>query len=125
MPIYTVISKATGQEVHRYMGDAPVEWQGMEFSAFDHLVYVEPVPVAPVAAPRTLTKLEWMNRFTDIELATIYTAAKQSIAVEIWLEKFRLSSEVNTGDQRTIDGVQALEVAGIIGVGRAQEILNA
>lgn len=72
---------------------------------------------------RILTKLDYMNRFTDTELATIYTVAKTNVAVEIWLEKFKLSTEINLDDQRTIYGVLALEQFGLIGVGRASEIL--
>lgn len=72
---------------------------------------------------RLLTKLEYMNRFTDSELATIYTAAKTVVSVEIWLEKFKLASEINLDDPYTIGGLQAMEAAGLIGVGRAAEIL--
>lgn len=72
---------------------------------------------------RLITKLDYMNRFTDTELATIYTVAKTNIAVEIWLEKFKLASEINLDDPRTIGGVQALEQYGLIGAGRAMEIL--
>lgn len=75
-------------------------------------------------ADRILTKLQYMNRFTDTELATIYTVAKTNVAVEIWLEKFKLSSEINLDDPRTVGGVQALEQFGLIGTGRAAEILS-
>lgn len=75
------------------------------------------------SADRVLTKLDYMNRFTDTELATIYTVAKSNIAVEIWLEKFKLSTEINLDDLRTIGGVMALEQFGLIGPGRASEIL--
>lgn len=64
-----------------------------------------------------------MRRFTDAELAVIYAAAKDSVGIEIWLEKFRLASEVDFGDQDTIGGLQAMEAAGLIGPGRAAEIL--
>ncbi len=73
---------------------------------------------------RVLTKLEYMNRFTDAELATIYTIAKSNVSVEIWLEKFKLSTEIHLDDPRTIAGVQALEQFGLIGPGRALEILT-
>lgn len=72
---------------------------------------------------RIITKLEYMNRFTDTELATIYTMAKTSIAIEIWLEKFKLASDINLDDTRVIGGLQALEQFGLIGAGRAAEIL--
>lgn len=72
---------------------------------------------------RLISKLDYMNRFTDAELAAIYTAAKTNINIEIWLEKFKLSSEINLDDPRTIAGVQSLESVGLITAGRAAEIL--
>lgn len=71
----------------------------------------------------TLSKLDYMNRFTDAELASIYNAAKSSVAIEVWLEKFKLATEINLDDPRTIAGVQALEAAGMLTAGRAAEIL--
>lgn len=73
---------------------------------------------------RVISKLEYMNKFTDEELAAIYTLAKSNIAIEIWLEKFKLAADINLDDPRTIVGVNALEYVGIIGAGRAQEILT-
>ena len=75
------------------------------------------------ATSSKLTKLEYMNRFTDAELATIYTVAKTNVQVEVWLEKFKASSEVDVTDPRTVAGVQALEAVGLIQIGRAAEIL--
>ena len=80
-------------------------------------------PGAPVQVSRTLAKLEYMNRFTESELAGIYTAAKSAVSVEIWLEKFRLASEINLDDLLTVGGLKAMESAGLIAVGRAAEIL--
>jgi hypothetical protein len=82
--------------------------------------------VGTIVAPpsiRTLTKLEYMNRFTDAELAGIYTAAKSVIQIEVWLDKFKLAEEINLDDSATIAGVQALEAAGLLATGRAAEIL--
>ncbi len=79
---------------------------------------------APPPPPEPVSKLEFMNRFTDAELAAIYTIAKQSVAVEIWLEKFKLAEFVNPGDPRVAAGIQALEMFGLIGSGRAAEILG-
>lgn len=84
--------------------------------------------VEPVSAG--LTKLEFMNRFTDQELAGIYTAAKSSVAVEIWLAKFNATAPDEDGhsvfvnDPRTIESIQMLEAAGLIAAGRAAEILS-
>ena len=78
----------------------------------------------PEPAKTKLTKLEYMNRFADTELAGIYTAAKSVIAVEVWLEKFKLATEIDLTDERTIAGLQALESAGLLDTGRAAEILK-
>lgn len=79
--------------------------------------------VAVPAPIRIITKLTYMNRFTDAELAGIYTAAKSVVQIEIWLEKFKLASEINLDDPYTIAGLQAMEVSGLIATGRAAEIL--
>ena len=76
---------------------------------------------APVARP-ALTKLAYMNRFTDAELAGIYTAAKSVVQVEVWLEKFKLAEFVSLDDPQTLGGLQALEAAGLLAAGRAAEI---
>jgi hypothetical protein len=70
-----------------------------------------------------------MNRFTDTELANIYSAAKSSVMVEVWLEKLNAASpeadgtSVDLDDPRTVAGIQLLEAGGLIAVGRAAEIL--
>lgn len=87
---------------------------------YDGTTFTAPPAPAPV---RTLTKLQYMNRFTDSELAGIYTAAKSVVQVEIWLEKFKLASEVNLDDTATVAGLQAMEAAGLLAAGRAAEIL--
>jgi hypothetical protein len=91
-----------------------------------------PNVVETVVAPRRrITKLAYMNRFTDVELATIYTVAKTNIAVEIWLAKFNATTpdidgtSIDLDDVRTIGGLHAMEAAGLLQSGRATEILNA
>lgn len=83
-------------------------------------------PVIPnnTVPSRIVTKLAYMDRFTDAELVNIYSAAKVSVAVEVWLAKFNVSSEIDLDDPRIYAGLHALEMAGLIGSGRAQEIVN-
>ena len=88
-----------------------------------HVEEPAPVPEQPQAAPRVITKLEYMNRFHDSELAALYTAAKSVVQIEIWLEKFKLAEFIDLDDPRTVAGVQALEAGQLIGAGRASEIL--
>jgi hypothetical protein len=77
-----------------------------------------------------LTKLEFLNRFTDSELAAIYSAAKTNIDVEVWLAKFNATTPDSDGysiylnDPRTILSVKGMESAGLLATGRAAEILG-
>ena len=97
---------------------------GIGFS-FDGTNFHTPVTtVTPTVVTRTITKLEYMNRFTDMELAMIYTVAKSSIAVEIWLDKFKLAQDINLDDQRTIDGLSAMVSGGLLTEPRMMEILK-
>lgn len=93
-----------------------------QYHSGDYTLVVEPAAEAPPPV-RRISKLAYMDRFTDAELAAIYTAAKTVVQVEIWLEKFKATAEVDLDDPRTVAGVQAMEVAGLLPPGRAAEIL--
>ena len=77
-----------------------------------------PDPVSVVNPParesREITKYQYINLFTDNELVTIYTAAKSLIQLEVWLEKFRVAEIIDLKDPKTIEGLQALEAAGLL-----------
>lgn len=76
-----------------------------------------------------LTKQEFIDRFTPVEMATLLSAAKVSVELEAWLFRFNSvtpdadGTSIDTNDPRTIAGVSALELSGIIASGRATEIL--
>jgi hypothetical protein len=76
------------------------------------------------SAPKPLTRLQFMSRFTDRELIAIYTAAKQSVEIEVYLDKIRAAQDIMLTDQRTGAGVQSLADAGLIEPGRVSEILS-
>lgn len=83
------------------------------------------VSTDPPGAPksRILTRLAFMRRFSDAELATIYTAEDQSVVLKVWLDKFRLAEEISLDDPEIVGGVNALEQMGLIAAGRAAEVL--
>jgi hypothetical protein len=78
------------------------------------------VEQAPV---RIITKLEFRSRFSDDEKRAIYAARAINLDVDIWLDDLASAAEIQLDDPRTIAGVHALESAGLIGTGRATEIL--
>jgi hypothetical protein len=89
---------------------------GIEFMDGDY-------PVPPIQ-PTPLTHKQFMDRFTDSELAAIMTAAKSSIELELWFKRFEMAQDILLTDPQTISGVNALETAELIAEGRATEILH-
>lgn len=75
-------------------------------------------------AVRTLTGLQYMSRFTQEELEKIYGLADVNLAVRVWVKMFERADVVDLDDARTVTGLQRLEAAGILGKGRAAEILS-
>lgn len=81
------------------------------------------VTEADRATPQRLTRLGFLRRFTDEEMQAIVAAADASPALKAALLKWQTADGIVLTDPATIAGVQALEIAGLIAPGRAQEIL--
>jgi len=80
-------------------------------------------PLLDKTIKNSLTKFQFMSRFTVAERKAITALSKNNQDLEDWLMLFKLTEEMNLNDPQTIVGVQMLEAGGIIGVGRAVEIL--
>ncbi len=76
----------------------------------------------PVAASRTLSRLEFMDLFTEEELAGIYTAAKSNALIEVWLDKLKVTDAVDLGNARVQKNIDALVAAQLISPERAEQI---
>lgn len=85
-----------------------------------------PVPVIlPVETPsRIITKVAYMNLFTDSELAKIYSAAKTVVQLEVWLERFKMSDTIDLNNPHVQEGLRALESFGLLAQGRAFQIIG-
>ncbi len=70
-----------------------------------------------------ITKLSFLNRFTTTETATILAASDSVPAIRVYLFKLQLAESLDLCDAETIAGVNALEAAGLLAIGRAAEIL--
>jgi hypothetical protein len=73
---------------------------------------------------KKITKLALRNRFTFTEKVTLQVALAQSAALQAWFEDFRVSTYVDLERTDTIQGIMYLEQAGLIGAGRASQIIN-
>ncbi len=125
MTTYVVTRKSDGQEVYRYNADAPIEWSGMEFVTHDHTPEADASGItdAPIVA-MTWTKLEYLRRFTQAERIAIRGAAKVVPELEDYLQLMELATEVRSDDPDIASALAMLEGSGLIGAGRAGEILN-
>lgn len=73
---------------------------------------------------RVLTKREFLKRFTPTEYATIKAATVANGAIDYYWQLFMVAEFVDIDDPDTIGGIQTLESIGLIGAGRAAEILG-
>ena len=96
-----------------------------KYATFKDGKLTTPQPEPPQPKPkRTMTHLEFMRRLTDAELAQIYGAARQSPALEVWLEKFKMAKEISLDDPEIVQGIHVLEQMGLLAEGRAVEVLG-
>lgn len=122
-------SKATSTLALRYVlqdGKVVDRFQGQSDEAVLTAIATEQSAQVPVASPpiKVITKLAFMNRFTMEELATIYTAARTEVLVEVFLDKLKLAEEINLADAQTIGGLQALAASGLLTEARVQAVLQ-
>lgn len=73
---------------------------------------------------KSLTHLEFLRRFTSDERIAITQAGLSNTAIADYIKMLDVAKFINTTDSDVAAGVQSLEAAGVIDVGRAAEILN-
>lgn len=123
MAEYIVTRKSDGAEMLRYSAAQAQEVNGFDLVDYDHTEWTPGAPVVERAS-RTMTQLEYLRRFTVEERVAIRAAAPANPVLTDYLQLMELAQDINTGDTDTIAAVTMLEQAGLIAVGRAQEILN-
>lgn len=88
---------------------------------YDGVVFSAPPEQTPVAMP--WTKKEFLLKFTPAEYAAIAAATKTNAVLDYYWQLFMVAENVLKTDPATIDGINALESAGLLAAGRAAEIL--
>lgn len=88
------------------------------------LVIVPKSPEIVEEQTTILTKREFLARITPEEYAAIKNAALQNSYVDYFWQMFTLSEFIDIKYPDTIQGVNMLEQFGVIGAGRALEILS-
>jgi hypothetical protein len=90
----------------------------------DFVLVVEEVLPFPTPIDSKVTRLAFRNRFTTNEKIALYTAAESNVQLKVYLDDVNAATYIDLTLPETIAGVQLLEAAGIIGSGRANEILT-
>jgi hypothetical protein len=89
---------------------------------------LNPIQLVPIEQPRKITRLAFLNRFTDTEAITIDLASigatPQAAAMRRHMSKVNNAEYIDLKRQDTRDGVQLMEAVGILASGRALIILD-
>ena len=120
MANWVVENRITGEAVYAYGADAPDHYGTFPLEQYNHIRQKE-VEAAPV--PRTITKLEYLRRFTVEERVAIRAAAAANPVLSDYLQLMELAHEISLDDPDTVAAVQMLEQSGLIAAGRAIEVL--
>ena len=130
MPNFRATNRQTG-EVVEYVQTLPDQEHLTDDRRLEEVseAYVAPpVDTRMFGGRRQLTKLEFVALLGD-DFTTILSAAKQSVDVEAFVTMVTLATPDANGYAIELDDprmvvLHQLEQAGVIGAGRAQEILN-
>ncbi len=79
--------------------------------------------VAPQVVGKILDHIDFYNLFTIVELAAVYTAAKENVYLQIFLDKIKVSKKIVMNDPDVITGLGLLMQMGILTDERRQAIL--
>lgn len=76
------------------------------------------------AQDRKITPKAFLSRMTQPERIEIRNAASVNDEIYDFMDLLDKATYIDLDDQETIAGLNAIELAGLIGAGRAAEILN-
>lgn len=126
MSIYVVTRISDSAEIYRYNSDSAIEWQGMEFATHNHSLFIDPSDpvVATVVPTRIWEPIEFMRRFTETERKAIWAAQLVNADIDDAIKLLVVATQVHSNDVDVVRMVNAFELMGLIGSGRANEVLN-
>lgn len=124
MSDFKVLRKSDGEEVLRYSADTAQTINGFDLVDYDHVDY-SPDTTEPTVLRMTWSQTQWKRRFTQAERLAIRDAATHSPELADYLDLMNGADEIANDDPDTINAVNLLEAVGLIGAGRANEVLYA
>jgi hypothetical protein len=108
-------------------GAIRANWTGYEWVERGYIEPAAPADSAPYYG-RIITRLAFLNRFTDAEAVAVDLASigatVQAATLRRAQAKINAAEEIQLDNAETRAGVQALETAGLLAAGRAAAILD-
>lgn len=124
MSDFKVLRKSDGEEMLRYSAAEAQTVNGFDLVDYDHIEVVPDAP-EPTLIRMTWTQTQWKRRFTQAERLAIRDAATHSPELADYLDLMNGADEIANDDPDTIKAMNLLEAVGLIGAGRANEVLYA
>jgi len=124
MSNFKVLRKSDGEEMLRYSAASAQTVNGFDLVDYDHVEYSPDTP-EPTALRMTWTQTQWKRRFTQPERLAIREAATHNPELADYMDLMNGSDEIANDDPDTINAMNLLEAFGLIGSGRANEVLYA
>ena len=115
--------RAHSQSAESFTNPDPTKW-GIKETQNVGIWNKQTLDFDPRPIDKKMSKLEFLNLFTDAELAGILATAKLDAGVEVFVKKLDAAEFVDLDYPGTIAGLNALEAGGLLSAGRAGEILN-
>ena len=120
MKIFKAIIISSG-EFYEYESESPCDMDGLNPKE-DHIDLGAITVTMPFSK---ITKLSFLNRFTNQELGTFYTYVASDIGMQILEKKLMAAMYIDLKDANTIYAMNVLRAVGIIASDtRLDEILN-
>lgn len=88
-------------------------------NASEVMAFLDPTPVP------SWSGLDFLDRFTQVELEGIATAARTNATVAVWMQRAGSAQVIHSGDAKTVAGMQAMVDAGLLTAARRDQILSA
>ena len=73
----------------------------------------------------SISREDFFGRFTNAEIANIYRASTQNDDLFAYVKKLEINPTVNRKNADVVAGLGLLEAVGLLGAGRAAQILGA
>lgn len=119
--LITLMENGVEESFYLKFAEPPTDTQAA--AAGSDLAIRKNVEAAPLIS-RTISRQEFVGRFSLQELATIMAAAQSNMMLAAYLKKLEMYDTVTLDHDDVVGGCRMLETVGLLAPGRANKILG-